>query len=139
MMRMAEPQQADVLVERESDCIANTPCPRPSESSRSPSWKKEAVIVATGAPREPGRPPWVVLGVLLWTCARHDPGWTDECGNGHSFSRRHAPPASKQDFVDAPTNEALPYRPQRSKNGQTAWVAMGQLPPPALQEHRPSE
>jgi hypothetical protein len=24
---------------------------------------EEAIVVATGAPREPGRPPWVVLGV----------------------------------------------------------------------------
>jgi hypothetical protein len=67
--------QPDVLVDRlmtEIDRIANTPYP-PAEREQ---WiakledeidrlqrTEEAIVVATGAPREAGGPPWVVLGV----------------------------------------------------------------------------
>jgi len=67
--------QPDVLVERlmaEIDQIANTPCPRPERERRIAELEEEidrlqrteeAIVVATGAPREAGCPPWVVLGV----------------------------------------------------------------------------
>jgi hypothetical protein len=63
-----------VLVERlmtEIDRIANTPCPLAEREQQIAELEREidrlqrteeAVVVATGAPREPGCPPWVVLG-----------------------------------------------------------------------------
>ena len=67
--------QPDVLVERlmtEIDRIANTPCPpaqreqqiaRLEEEIDRLQRTEEAAVVATGALREPGCAPWVVLGV----------------------------------------------------------------------------
>jgi hypothetical protein len=67
--------QPDVLVERlmtEIDRIANTPCPLAEREQQIAELEREidrlqrteeAAVVATGAPREPGCPPWVVLGV----------------------------------------------------------------------------
>jgi hypothetical protein len=67
--------QPDALVERlmaEIDRIANTPCPPAQREQRIAKLEEEidrlqrteeAVVVATGAPREPGCLPWVVLGV----------------------------------------------------------------------------
>jgi hypothetical protein len=67
--------QPDVLVERlmaEIDRIANTPYPLPQREQRITKLEEEidrlqrieeSVVVATGAPREAGCPPWVVLGV----------------------------------------------------------------------------
>jgi hypothetical protein len=69
--------QPDVLVERlmaEIDRIANTPCPLAEREQQIAELEGEidrlqrtegAIIVATGAPREPGCPPWVVLGVKV--------------------------------------------------------------------------
>jgi len=67
--------QPDVLVERlmgEIDRIANTPCP-PAQRERKIAELEseidrlmrieECLVVATGAPRQPGSPAWVVLGV----------------------------------------------------------------------------
>jgi hypothetical protein len=67
--------QPDVLAERlmaEINRIANTPCPLAEREQQIAELEgeidrlqrtEEAIVVATGAPREPGRPPWVVLGV----------------------------------------------------------------------------
>jgi hypothetical protein len=67
--------QPDVLVERlmtEIDRIANMPCPLAEREQQIAKLEEEidrlrrteeAAVVATGAPREPGCPPWVVLGV----------------------------------------------------------------------------
>ena len=67
--------QPDVLVERlmvEINRIANTPCPLAQREQRIAKLEEEidrrqrteeAIVVATGAPREAGCPPWVVLGV----------------------------------------------------------------------------
>ena len=67
--------QPDVLVERlmtEIDRIANTPCPLAQREQRIAKLEEEidrlqrteeAIVVATGASREAGCPPWVVLGV----------------------------------------------------------------------------
>ena len=67
--------QPDVLVERlmtEIDRIANTPCPLAERKQRIAKLEEEidrmqrteeAIVVATGAPRDAGCPPWVVLGV----------------------------------------------------------------------------
>ena len=67
--------QPDVLVERlmaEINRIANTPCALPEREQRIAELEREidrlqrteeAITVATGAPRERGCPPWVVLGV----------------------------------------------------------------------------
>jgi hypothetical protein len=67
--------QPDVLVERlmtEIDRIANTPCPLTQREQRIANLEEEidqlqrteeAIVVSTGAPRERGCPPWVVLGV----------------------------------------------------------------------------
>jgi hypothetical protein len=67
--------QPDVLVERlmaEINRIANTPCPPAEREQQIAELEREidrlqrteeAIVVATGAPREPGCPPWVVLGV----------------------------------------------------------------------------
>jgi hypothetical protein len=67
--------QPDVLVDRlmvEIDRIANTPCPLAQREQRIAELEEEidrlqrceeAIVVATGAPRERGCPPWVVLGV----------------------------------------------------------------------------
>jgi hypothetical protein len=64
--------QPDVLVERlmaEIDRIANTPCPLAQREQRITKLEEEidrlqrcqeAIVVATGAPRETGCPPWVV-------------------------------------------------------------------------------
>jgi hypothetical protein len=69
--------QPDVLVERlmaEIDRIANTPCPVAQREQQIAELEdqidrlqrmEEAVVVATGAPREAGCPPWVVLGVKV--------------------------------------------------------------------------
>jgi hypothetical protein len=51
MMRMAEPQQADVLVEREIDRIANTPCPLAEREQRIAKLEEE--IDRPSAPRRP--------------------------------------------------------------------------------------
>jgi hypothetical protein len=67
--------QPDVLVDRlmaEIDRIANTPFPLAEREQQIAELEEEtdrlqrteeAIVVATGAPREPGCPPWVVLGV----------------------------------------------------------------------------
>ena len=67
--------QPDVLVERlmaEIDRIANTPCPLAQREERIAKLEEEidrlqrteeSIVVATGAPREAGCSPWVVLGV----------------------------------------------------------------------------
>jgi len=67
--------QPDVLVERliaEIERIANTPCPLAEREQQIAELEREidrlqrteeAIVVATGAPREAGCPPWVVLGV----------------------------------------------------------------------------
>jgi len=67
--------QPDVLVERlmaEIERIANTPCPLAERKQRIAKLEEEidrmqrteeAIVVATGAPRDAGCPPWVVLGV----------------------------------------------------------------------------
>jgi hypothetical protein len=77
-MRMAEPQQADALVEQEIDRIANTPCPLAEHEQQIAELEREidrlqrapcrpllpvrlqrteeAVVVAAGAPREPRCP-----------------------------------------------------------------------------------
>ena len=67
--------QPEVLVERlmaEINRIANTPCPLPEREQQIAELEdeidrlqrtEEAIVVATGAPRERGCPPWVVLGV----------------------------------------------------------------------------
>jgi hypothetical protein len=67
--------QPDVLVERlmtEMDRIANTPCPLAERERRIAKLEEEidrlqrteeAIVVATGEPRERGCPPWIVLGV----------------------------------------------------------------------------
>jgi hypothetical protein len=67
--------QPDVLVDRlmaEIDRIANTPCPLAQREQQIAKLEEEidrlqrieeAIVVATGAPRERGCPPWVVLGV----------------------------------------------------------------------------
>jgi hypothetical protein len=56
----------------EIDRIANTPCPLAEREQRIAELEREidrlqrteeSIIVSTGAPREPGCPPWVVLGV----------------------------------------------------------------------------
>ena len=69
--------QPDVLVERlmaEIDRIANTPCPLAQREQRIAKLEEEidrlqrteeAIVVATGAPREAGCLPWVVLGVRV--------------------------------------------------------------------------
>jgi hypothetical protein len=69
--------QPDALVERlmaEIDRIANTPCPLAEREQQITELEdqsdrlqrtEEAIVVATGAPREPGCPPWVVLGVKV--------------------------------------------------------------------------
>ena len=65
----------DMLVERlmvAINQIATTPCPLAERERRIAKLEEEidqlqrteeAIVVATGAPREPGCPPWVVLGV----------------------------------------------------------------------------
>ena len=67
--------EPDVLAERllaEIGRIANTPCPLAQREQRITKLEEEidrlqrteeAVVVVTGAPREPGCLPWVVLGV----------------------------------------------------------------------------
>jgi hypothetical protein len=67
--------QPEALVERlmaEIDRIATTPCALPEREQRIAELEREidrlqrieeAMVVATDAPRERGRPPWVVLGV----------------------------------------------------------------------------
>jgi hypothetical protein len=67
--------EPDVLAERlmtEIDRIANTPCPLAEREQQIAKLEEEidrlqrteeAGVVATGASREPGCPPWVVLGV----------------------------------------------------------------------------
>jgi hypothetical protein len=67
--------QPEVLAERlmaEVNRIANTPCPLPERQQRIAKLEQEidqlqraeeAIVVATGAARERGCPPWVVLGV----------------------------------------------------------------------------
>ena len=66
--------QPDVLVDRllvAINQIANTPCPLAERERRIAKLEEEidrlqrteeAIVVATGAPREAGCPPWVVLG-----------------------------------------------------------------------------
>ena len=68
--------QPDVLVERlmtEINRIANTRCSLAKREQRITELEREidrlqrteeAIIVATGAPREAGCVPWIVLGVL---------------------------------------------------------------------------
>jgi hypothetical protein len=67
--------QPDVLVDRlmaEINQIANTPCPLAEREQQIAELEheidrlqrtEEAIVAATGAPRERGCPPWVVLGV----------------------------------------------------------------------------
>jgi len=61
--------QPDVLVDRlmvEINRIANTPCPldeREQQIAIRLQCTEEVIVVATGAPRDAGCPPWVVLGV----------------------------------------------------------------------------
>ena len=67
--------QPEALIEKlmaEIDRIANTPCPLAQCEQRIAKLEEEidrlqrteeAIVVATGAPREAGRPPWIVLGV----------------------------------------------------------------------------
>ena len=67
--------QPEVLVERlmaEINRVANTPCALPERKQRIAEFEQqidrlqrteEAIVVATGATRERGCPPWVVLGV----------------------------------------------------------------------------
>jgi hypothetical protein len=67
--------EPDVLAERlmgEIDRIANTPCPLAQRERKITDLEREidrlqrseeAIVVATGGPRQPGCPPWVVLGV----------------------------------------------------------------------------
>jgi hypothetical protein len=67
--------QPDLLVDRlmvAINQIANTPCPLAEREQQIANLQieidrlqrmEEAVVVATGAPRERGCPPWVVLGV----------------------------------------------------------------------------
>jgi hypothetical protein len=69
--------QPDVLVDRlmaEIDRIANTPYPLAQREQRIAELEceidrlqrtEEAIVVSTGAPREAGCPPWVVLGVKV--------------------------------------------------------------------------
>jgi hypothetical protein len=56
----------------EIDLIANTPCPLAEREQQIAKLEEkidqlqrteEALVVATGAPREAGCPPWVVLGI----------------------------------------------------------------------------
>jgi hypothetical protein len=58
----------------EVDQIANTPCPLAEREQQIAEFEREidrlqrseeAVVVATGAPREAGCLPWVVLGVKV--------------------------------------------------------------------------
>jgi hypothetical protein len=58
----------------EIDRIANTPCPlaqrerwiaKAEEDIDRLERTEEAIVVATGAPREAGCPPWVALGVKV--------------------------------------------------------------------------
>jgi hypothetical protein len=67
--------QPEALIERlmaEINRIANTPCALPEREQRIAKLEQEidrlqrteeAIVVATGTPRQPGCPPWVVLGV----------------------------------------------------------------------------
>ena len=67
--------EPDVLAQRllaEIDRIANTPCPLAQREQQIAELEDEidrlqrtgeAIVVVTGAPRERGCPPWVVLGV----------------------------------------------------------------------------
>jgi hypothetical protein len=67
--------QPDLLVDRlmvAINQIANTPCPLAEREQQIAELEREidrlqrteeAIVVATGAPRERGCPPWVVLGV----------------------------------------------------------------------------
>jgi uncharacterized small protein (DUF1192 family) len=67
--------QPEALIEKlmaEIDRIANTPCPLAQRQQRIAKLEEEidrlqrseeAIVVATGAARERGCPPWVVLGV----------------------------------------------------------------------------
>jgi hypothetical protein len=67
--------QPEALVERlmaEINRIANTPCPLDQRERQITELDREIdrlqrteedIVVATGAPRERGCPPWVVLGV----------------------------------------------------------------------------
>jgi hypothetical protein len=67
--------QSDVLVDRllvAINQIANTPCPLAEREQRIAELEREidrlqraeeGIVLATGAPRERGTPPWVVLGV----------------------------------------------------------------------------
>lgn len=67
--------QPDVLVDRlmvEINRIANTPYPLAEREQQIAELEgeidrlqrtEEAIVVATGAPRQPGSPAWVVLGV----------------------------------------------------------------------------
>ncbi len=58
---------------------------------------EEATVVATGAARERGRPPWVVLGVktVIGRGVRsRDASMNQRTGNDHSLSGRHAPASS---------------------------------------------
>ena len=69
--------QPEALVEKlmaEIDLIANTPYPLAEREQQIAELEREidrlqrteeAIVVATGAPRERGCPPWVVLGVKV--------------------------------------------------------------------------
>ena len=74
--------QPDVLVERlmtEIDRVANTPCPLAQREQQIAKLEEEidrlqrteeAIVVATGAPRQPGCLPAVVLGVKAMEAPR---------------------------------------------------------------------
>ena len=74
LMAFLEP---DVLADRlmvAINQIANTPCPLAEREQRIAQLEQEidrlqrteeAIVVATGAPRQPGCPPWVVLDVKV--------------------------------------------------------------------------
>jgi hypothetical protein len=79
--------QPDVLVDRlmvEINRIANTPCPLAEREQQIGELEgeidrlqrtEEAIVVSTGAPREVGCPPWIILGVKAieaTACASRD-------------------------------------------------------------------
>jgi hypothetical protein len=43
---------------------------------------------------------------------------------------------SKQDFVEAPTDDRVTRRPQRAETGRKAWAAVGQQETPALRKNK---
>jgi hypothetical protein len=112
MMRMAEPQHADVLVEREIDRIANTLCPLAEREQRIAKLEEEidrlqrteeAIVVATDASREAGCPPCVVLGVTAIEAHGMMP---DGPTNAETITRLLVATHHRHLSRNAPTNEA---------------------------------